>query len=401
VFRSGTGRRDRAVRVRKGWPRSCAGLALGLGLVSALVWGCDDSKKSNPTPGPGPTRGVSFNEAPPESPVPVALGDVPPGIYSIEAAWMSSSSCAREDLVPAEDQRGTHMLVTYGSARELVIVDTRQPLGVWLTSCDGLDACRTLQEQVTLVRTVPTTPSLLMIHQKDATSRLFGQYAHSGFLADGVCERAELRMGSIQPNENGYRLVVQTRKGDIPGQAGRCLWTEAQKQLTKHPCQLSVLDVSFVERGPEVLCLQRMGCRREGKCTERDGLCVAASDEDCRKSSHCKTNGMCSVEDGRCRVLTDADCLYSTYCKQSGYCSAILPTEPKLKDMTCVAKSAEDCRAAEDCKSLGNCAVNKEGMCRPATDADCRASAICKERGWCDKGNPAAADGGSCTGTGR
>jgi hypothetical protein len=63
-------------------------------------------------------------------------------------------------------------------------------------------------------------------------------------------------------------------------------------------------------------------CTNFGKCTAKEGACVAASDEDCKKSFDCKERGPCTAKDGACIVGGDADCRQSTACTKDKFCVA-------------------------------------------------------------------------------
>ena len=63
-------------------------------------------------------------------------------------------------------------------------------------------------------------------------------------------------------------------------------------------------------------------CADFGKCTAKDGSCVAASDGECKKSYDCKQRGPCSAKDGVCVVGSDADCEQSVACAKDKYCVA-------------------------------------------------------------------------------
>ena len=63
-------------------------------------------------------------------------------------------------------------------------------------------------------------------------------------------------------------------------------------------------------------------CSSDGRCTVKDGACVAASNEDCKKGYICNGKGACTAKDGKCTVGGDADCQQSDACKSQGYCIA-------------------------------------------------------------------------------
>ena len=63
-------------------------------------------------------------------------------------------------------------------------------------------------------------------------------------------------------------------------------------------------------------------CSSEGQCTAKEGLCVAASNDDCKKGYICTGKGGCTAKEGLCVVGGDADCAQSEACKNDGYCKA-------------------------------------------------------------------------------
>ncbi len=148
-------------------------------------------------------------------------------------------------------------------------------------------------------------------------------------------------------------------------------------------------------------------CKAVGKCTRRDGKCVADSDDDCRRSVGCSTNGYCSRRGDKCVALSDADCLqacklYGTcmakndrclvpatssdicreplgdigrnICQQSGMCTA--------RDGVCMAGSDSDCRQSRECKMAGLCSA-RDGECFASSEEDCQNSKNCQDEGMC------------------
>ena len=61
-------------------------------------------------------------------------------------------------------------------------------------------------------------------------------------------------------------------------------------------------------------------CKATGRCTAREGRCVAAQDADCRASADCEGLGLCSAANGRCVASKVADCQGSVVCKRLGHC---------------------------------------------------------------------------------
>lgn len=95
-------------------------------------------------------------------------------------------------------------------------------------------------------------------------------------------------------------------------------------------------------------CLRSRMCGFEGLCSPgEEGLCIAASDEDCDGSDACH-GGRCSARDGVCIAATDEDCRGSWACKGWGRCF-------HDGQGACQAKLAEDCRASTRCSREGEC----------------------------------------------
>jgi len=64
-------------------------------------------------------------------------------------------------------------------------------------------------------------------------------------------------------------------------------------------------------------------CRIVGKCTLKDGKCIATSSESCRACAGCKTGGLCEARDGKCIAATNAHCEQCDLCKSEGRCIAV------------------------------------------------------------------------------
>ncbi len=138
--------------------------------------------------------------------------------------------------------------------------------------------------------------------------------------------------------------------------------------------------------------LQHDQCAFAGLCTAKGGECVAATDEDCKQSVVCKADGSCAATQGRCTLgaTTRADCnrqhALRNPCKEDGRCTP--------KDGGCIATKDTDCTPLEACRRLGQCTAQEE-RCTAAKDADCRNSEACKDLDLCTRhaeGTCAAAD---------
>jgi hypothetical protein len=70
-------------------------------------------------------------------------------------------------------------------------------------------------------------------------------------------------------------------------------------------------------------CREATVCITEGRCTLRNGACVAAFEQDCRRSEACVRAGACSpAPGGTCAALVHSDCELSSACREQGFCSA-------------------------------------------------------------------------------
>lgn len=69
-------------------------------------------------------------------------------------------------------------------------------------------------------------------------------------------------------------------------------------------------------------CAELELCTGFGKCTAKEGECVAAGDADCKQSYDCKQRGPCTAKNGECVVGGDADCKQSVACAKEKYCVA-------------------------------------------------------------------------------
>jgi hypothetical protein len=65
-----------------------------------------------------------------------------------------------------------------------------------------------------------------------------------------------------------------------------------------------------------------LACTMRGVCTAKEGDCVAASDDDCRKGQECPNHGACSARGGHCVAASDADCEKSSVCARLKACKA-------------------------------------------------------------------------------
>ena len=82
-------------------------------------------------------------------------------------------------------------------------------------------------------------------------------------------------------------------------------------------------------------------CKKLGRCTPKEGRCIAASSDDCRASDICRIQGKCVAAEGECISESDTDCRQSTGCTQDGLCT--------FSEGRCLAVSIADCSASTAC----------------------------------------------------
>ncbi len=116
-------------------------------------------------------------------------------------------------------------------------------------------------------------------------------------------------------------------------------------------------------------------CRAQGACTERDGRCVATSQESCRNSSDCHRQGRCSLDEAaeRCVAADDRDCEGAFDCVHNGWCR--------------VAPGSDRCTGygplcEEQCQLRGWCEF-VEGICTVTEEKHCEESIACVVSGRC------------------
>jgi hypothetical protein len=155
-------------------------------------------------------------------------------------------------------------------------------------------------------------------------------------------------------------------------------------------------------------------CRHEGACTLRDGVCVATSVDDCRRSTACGRDGQCSLEGDRC-VAGEDDCIGSHMCSLNGWCHPVEGGDAcydgrtecgqlcwergdcRRIDGTCQPGEASSCTPSLACIVMGQCSVTGRPavMCGADSDADCEGSLECKAFGRCtQKGIMCVGDSG-------
>ncbi len=102
-------------------------------------------------------------------------------------------------------------------------------------------------------------------------------------------------------------------------------------------------------------------CLSEGLCSLVGGRCAAASDADCKGKDICRSHGACQAGGGTCRPRSTAWCRGLTICRELGRCSL----DP---DGLCLAASDADCKRSSACKRRRRCKAD-QGECNATTAA--------------------------------
>ncbi len=127
-------------------------------------------------------------------------------------------------------------------------------------------------------------------------------------------------------------------------------------------------------------CAETMQCRKQGMCTDKNGMCIWGNPEDCQRYPGCKSHGACTPKNGKCVPGSDHDCRQSEICRATGKCT--------LKHGKCVPGSEHDCLQSRECRLHGACLVVNDQSVQSAkkrTPINCRDSQLCKVNGRCTK----------------
>jgi hypothetical protein len=121
-------------------------------------------------------------------------------------------------------------------------------------------------------------------------------------------------------------------------------------------------------------CAGTQACVHHGRCTLRQASCVAVSADDCKRSDVCRHYGACDAVADRCTGGGVRACLQP--CISHGACES--------KDGQCVVARDSDCAFAEACLRYGACARGPErDRCRPSAPEHCKNSWQCDATGLC------------------
>ena len=122
------------------------------------------------------------------------------------------------------------------------------------------------------------------------------------------------------------------------------------------------------------LCL--LSCKKDAPAGQEQAA------KSCKEKPACKANGLCADKDGNCVAGSDDDCKQSDSCAQYGRCKRYEYGKDKSK-AKCEVGSDEDCKKTVDCKSLGKCTYVNDGLCMIKSDDDCKQSEACTKEGRC------------------
>jgi hypothetical protein len=126
------------------------------------------------------------------------------------------------------------------------------------------------------------------------------------------------------------------------------------------------------------ICTEYSACRlagsRCGRAPGTDGEPLRQTDADCSKTADqyaapCKGSGLCKAQDGVCVAGSDDDCRRSEACVQNGHCQ-------RMSNL-CLPPDGATCERTTVCKEQGEC-VWQHGFC-VATDASCAATPACRD----------------------
>src|SRR5688572_9786639 len=135
-------------------------------------------------------------------------------------------------------------------------------------------------------------------------------------------------------------------------------------------------------------CKTKVDCVRLGKCTaDKNGVCVIASNDDCKASELCKLSGKCSADKGACVAATDADCKSSQDCTKLGLCNAYqgICTDPAK---SIHAECAKTCETEGLCATVdGKCSALSRLHCAGTVDEKPERESPCAKEGLCTAQN--------------
>ena len=213
-------------------------------------------------------------------------------------------------------------------------------------------------------------------------------------------------------------------RGRCKSSEGECIAASTELCAQSENCKLRGICVALdgdcrVPASSDAECESEFGenkvspCDAWGSCTADNGVCVASSDADCKRSFLCTNWGQCTAREGKCVASKTADCKSSRWCKDSGtHCVLVgdvcalgalsdadcgqeygiegdkfIPCAERgdctVKDGRCIATKDSDCKQSDWCKTMGMCSLTERNSCSVGSDADCRLSESCRSSGKC------------------
>lgn len=104
-------------------------------------------------------------------------------------------------------------------------------------------------------------------------------------------------------------------------------------------------------------CASQAACREAGRCTDRDGACVAARPEHCQRSAECDRLGHCGLRGNLCLPTSPEHCKQSTTCREEGACLLV----EDGWGVRCGALTHDDCGATDVCSRGRRCRIAPVG----------------------------------------
>jgi|GEM_PF-976951 len=263
--------------------------------------------------------------------------------------------------------------------RELSDALTRVPL---IIRIPGLPA-RPVNSTVSLIDIVPTVLDLAGLEPQTALRQSMGLSGVS-LISDALGRKTEPRPAftelSVRADRSNhvawrtgsYTLQFSSTQGrwslfDVekdPDETRDVIEIEPQisaqlrRELRRYRSNLSVIQ-SDCRAALGRTVSEGWWCKKLGRCTPKDGRCVAESEEDCRASDGCIEQGLCALESMACVARSESDCMSSLMCREQGRCSP--------EGGQCIALDDADCSQAKVCTDSGQC-IAVDGQCTRSLD---------------------------------
>ena len=158
------------------------------------------------------------------------------------------------------------------------------------------------------------------------------------------------------------------------------------------PLLLALSSLAACEQGDK--CKAKPDCAKLGKCTaDPNGICVIASNDDCKGAELCKLHGKCSAQKNACVAATDADCKGTDDCAKLGMCSAYQGLCTDLAKSV-HAECSKTCETEGLCvTAFGKCAALSRLHCAGTVDEKPEKESPCAKNGLCTAKDGACAAG--------